>query len=98
MSRQRPCPIRDNPANESGEIDAKIGENGEPVFQFRYTPEGGSGEPQASCAFLELSKQALAHQNIDSTQLCRRCTRVVRVRSLKTPLFTPQHQKDDTVH
>ena len=89
MPQERPCPFRDKSANESGQIEARIGENVEPVFQFRYTPECGTGDPHALCAFIELSKKALAHSNIESTQSCHRCTRVVRVQSVKSALFTP---------
>jgi hypothetical protein len=83
MPRQRPCPFRDQPANEGGHMDASGGENGAPVLQFRYTPVQGTGDPHAQCAFLALSKQALAHQEIDRTQACRRCTRVIRVQPVQ---------------
>jgi hypothetical protein len=82
MPPGRPCPFCDQPANEGGHMDASVGEHAEAVFQFRYTPEQGTGDPDAPCAFLALSQQALAHEQIDSTQACRRCTRVVRVHSV----------------
>jgi hypothetical protein len=83
MPRERPCPIRDQPANAGGYMDACVGEQAEPAFQFSYTPENGTGDPHAPCAFLALSQQALAHQEIDRTQACHRCARVVRVQSVK---------------
>jgi hypothetical protein len=82
MPGKRPCPIRDQPANEGGHMDASVGENGARVFEFRYTPEHGTGDPHARCAFLALSRQALAHEEIDRTQACRQCGRVVRVHSV----------------
>src|SRR5437016_2141205 len=82
MPREKPCPFRDQPANEGGHRDARIGENAAPVFQFRYTPEEGTGDPHARCAFLALTRQALAQQEIDRTQVCRRCARVIRVHSV----------------
>jgi hypothetical protein len=83
MPRENPCPFRDQPANEGGHMDASIGEHGAPVLQFRYTLENGAGDPHAPCAFLALSQQAIAQQEIDRTQACRRCARVVRVHSIQ---------------
>jgi hypothetical protein len=83
MSHQRPCPIEDQPAHEGGQREASIGEQVAPAFEFRYTPEQGTGHPQAHCAFRAFSQQALAQQEIDKTQACRRCGRVVRVLCVK---------------
>jgi hypothetical protein len=87
MPRARPCPFRDQPANEGGHMDVSVEENGAPAFQFNYTPEHSTGNPHARCAFLALSKKALArqlaHQGIDETQVCRRCARVIRVHSVQ---------------
>jgi hypothetical protein len=86
MLPEHPCPFCDQPANEGGHMDASVGEHAEAVFEFRYTPQQGTGDPHARCAFLALSQQALAHQlaheQIDRTQACRRCTRAVRVHSV----------------
>jgi hypothetical protein len=102
MPRETPCPFRDQPANEGGHMDASIGEHGAAVFQFRYTPEQGTGDPHAPCAFLALSQQALAQQEIDRTQACHRCARVVRVHSIqKTVEATPtscEHEVRVTRH
>ena len=84
----RPCPFCNQPANEGGHMDASIGEHAEPVFQLTYTPAHGTGDPHAPCAFLALSQQALAQQEIDCTQTCRRCARVVGVHSVKQSLCT----------
>jgi hypothetical protein len=43
------------------------------------------------CAFLALSQQVLAQQEIDSTQICRRCSRVIRVHSVQQTLYTAEH-------
>jgi hypothetical protein len=72
-------------------MDASIGEHAEAVFQLTYTPASGTGHPHAPCAFLALSQQALAQQEIDSTQTCRRCARVIGIHSLKHPLCTPEN-------
>jgi hypothetical protein len=85
MPRKNPCPFCDQPANEGGHMDASVGEQGAAVLQFRYTPEQGTADPHAPCAFLALSQQALTQQEIDRTQACRRCARVIRVYSVKTP-------------
>ena len=82
MPQERPCPFRDRAANEGGHMDASVGENGAAVFQFRYTPQQGTADPSAPCAFLMLSQQALAQQQIDRTQVCRRCARLIRVHSV----------------
>jgi hypothetical protein len=79
MPRKTPCPFRDQPANQGGHMDASIGEQAEPVFAFRYTPQQGSADPHAPCVFVALSQQALAHPEIDRTQVCRQCGRVIRV-------------------
>jgi hypothetical protein len=81
MPPERSCPIQNQPANEGGRMDASTGENGELLFRFSYTPEHGTGNPRARCAFRTLSKQALAHEKIDRIQACRRCARFVRVQS-----------------
>jgi hypothetical protein len=87
MLQENSCPFCDQPANQGGHMDASIGEQEAVVFQFEYTPEQGTTDPQAPCAFLALSQQALAHQlaqqEIDRTQACRRCTRAVRVHSVR---------------
>jgi hypothetical protein len=83
MPPERPCPIRNQPANEGGRMDVSVGENREPLFQFSYTPEHGTGNPRARCAFHALSKQALTHEKIDRIQACRRCARFVRVQSVQ---------------
>jgi hypothetical protein len=81
----------DQPANQGGHMDARIGDQEAVVFQFEYTPEQGTGDPDAPCAFLVLSQQALAQQCIDSTHLCCRCARVVGVHSAKRRLCTWEH-------
>jgi hypothetical protein len=72
-------------------MDASIGEHAEAVFQLTYTPASGMGHPHAPCAFLALSQQALAQQEIDSTQTCRRCARVIGIHSLKQALCTREN-------
>jgi hypothetical protein len=83
MLQENACPFCDQPAHQGGHMDASIGEHGARVFEFRYTPEHSAGDPHARCAFLALSKQALANEDIDRTQACRRCARVVRVHSVR---------------
>ena len=83
MPQERPCPFRDRPATEGGHMDANVGEEEAPLFEFGYTPVQGTGDPSGPCAFRLLSQQALAHQKIDSTQACRQCARVIGVHSVK---------------
>ena len=74
-------------------MDASIGEHAQPVFQLTYTPAYGTGDPHAPCAFLALSQQALAQQEIDSPQRCRRCARVVGIHSLKQSLCPSENNE-----
>jgi hypothetical protein len=85
MPHQRPCPIEDQPANEGGQMQARMRAQGAVLFQFRYTPEHGTGDPHARCTFRAFSQLALAQQEFDCTQACRRCGRAVRVHSLNPP-------------
>jgi hypothetical protein len=79
-------------------MDASIGEQGVAVLQFRYTPEQDTADPHAPCAFLALSQQALTQQEIDRTQACHRCARVIRVYSVKTPSAQVLHTTEGDEH
>jgi hypothetical protein len=76
------CPIRPTPADAGGQIDARVGKGLQQHLHFTFTPMGmGSGDPQAACAFLELSKRATRETTFDATLACRRCNRAIRLQS-----------------
>jgi hypothetical protein len=83
MSRANPCPFRNQSANEGGYRDESVEEHTEPVVQWTNTSMCGTRDPDAPCAFRALLQQMLAQQEIDRTQVCPQCERVVRIHSLK---------------
>jgi hypothetical protein len=88
MPAGRPCPFRDQPTNEGGYMDASVREHTEPVLQLTYRPACGTSDPDAPCAFRALLQQVLAHQELDRTQVCCQCDRVVRVHTVKIQSLT----------
>jgi len=77
------CPIGLAPHNAGGQIDASVGENLGQKMRITFTSAFGQGDPDEACALIGLVQTAKDNPTLDMTQACRRCSRAVRVQSVK---------------
>ena len=75
------CPLSPTPPNAGGQIDASVAKDSRQKLRYTYTFIMGTGIPNASCAVIELSRQAVTDPIRDKTLACPRCARVVRLQS-----------------